>query len=79
MCIVYLPKEIDLSVSSLLNTDFTLAVALYVIQCKFSKTSVCSLLSLVSDAWCPLLIYSPLLFFLFFFFPQPKNALLILT
>lgn len=39
---------------------------------------MCSLLALVSNAWFPLLIYSPLLF-LFFFFLQLKNALLILT
>lgn len=71
-------KEINFSLGSLLNTDFTLHVLLYLIQCNFSKMPVCSLLSLVSNAWFPLLIYSPLLF-LFFSFLQLKNALLILT
>lgn len=78
MCVVYMFKEISLSINSLLSTDLTLDALLYLIQCKFSKMSVCSLFALVSNARFPLLIYSPLLF-LFFFFLQPKNALLILT
>lgn len=47
-CVVNVFKEINLSINSLLNTDFTSHVLLYLIQCNFSK--ICSLLALVSNA-----------------------------